>query len=165
MKMVFTATKDNAVFCPDCHKEMNKESEFCRHCGAKLRKSEIEAREKQAEEVKAEVLFYDAPKILPGDILRKREKIVFEARQHMIYTLLVPWLIGAALIPTGIRVIFTLVFAGVLIEIIALLVLSLSFVNWRYTMYGLTTDRVIRVRVSLAKISTRIPWAKFSSSG
>lgn len=160
MKIVFAATKDNAVFCPDCHKEMNKESSFCRYCGAKLRQSEIEAREKRAEEVKVEVLFYSTPKMMPKDILRRREKIVFEARPHMIYTLLAPWLIGAALIPIGIRVIFALVFAGVLIEIIALLVLSLSFVNWRYTIYGLTTDRVIRVRGVIGKDIYQNPLGK-----
>ncbi len=160
MKTVFTATKDNAVFCPDCHKEMNKESSFCRYCGAKLRQSEIEAREKQAEEVKVEVFLYDTPRMIPKDILRIGEKIVFEARPHMIYTLLVSWLIGVALIPIGIRVLFALVFAGVLIEIIAFLVLSLSFVNWRYTIYGLTTDRVIRLRGVIGKDIYQNPLGK-----
>jgi len=151
MKMVFSVTKDDVVYCPDCRKEMNKESSFCRYCGAKLRQTEIDAREKRAEEVKVDVFLYGAPQMLPYDILRMREKIVLEARPHMIYTLLLPWLIGAALILVGVRVMFSLVFVGVLTEIVAVLLLSLSFLNWRCTIYGLTTDRIIRVRGVIGK--------------
>lgn len=160
MKMVFSVTEESVVSCPECHRDMNRGSRFCRYCGAKLGQTEIDAREKPAEEVREEVTLYAEPRLIPKEMLRNRERIVFEFRPHVIYTLLTPWLIGLSLVAIGIRVLFVLVFAGILTEIIAVLVLSLSFVNWRYTIYCLTTERVIRLRGVIGKDLYQNPLGK-----
>ena len=84
-------------------------------------------------------------------MLKEGEKIVFEVHQHKVYTLLGSWIFGAILILVGIVVLSASILAGIIVEIIAFLVFFIPYLKWRYTIYGLTTGRVIRLKGIIGK--------------
>jgi len=84
-------------------------------------------------------------------MLKEGKKIFFEAHPHKVYTLLGSWIFGAILVIVGIAVFSDSIIAGIIIEVIAFLVFFIRYLNWRYTIYGLTTGRVIRLRGVIGK--------------
>jgi len=138
-------------YCPNCGKEIEEGSKFCKYCGAKVGEGEIEVKEKEIQQAREAVPSYDAPKMIPQDMLKEGDKIVFEAHPHKVYTLLGSWIFGAILVLVGIDVFSASVLAGIILEIIAFLVFFIPYLIWRYTIYGLTTGRVIRLRGVIGK--------------
>jgi len=139
------------MYCPNCGKEIEEGSKFCKYCGAKVGKGEIDVKEKEVQQARETVPSYDAPKMIPQDMLKEGEKIVFETHPHKVYTLLGSWIFGAILVLVGIAVFFASVLAGIIVEVIAFLVFLISYFKWRYTIYGLTTGRVIRLSGVIGK--------------
>lgn len=139
------------MYCPNCGKEIEEGSKFCKYCGAKVEEGEIEVKKKETQQARETVPSYDTPKMIPRDMLKEGEKIVFEAHPHKVYTLLGSWIFGAILVLVGVSVFFASVLAGIIVEIIAFLVFFISYLKWRYTIYGLTTGRVIRLRGVIGK--------------
>ena len=139
------------MYCPNCGKEIEKGSKFCKYCGAKIGGGEINVKEKEIQQARETVPSYDAPKMIPLDMLKEGEKIVFEAHPHKVYTLLGSWIFGVILVIVGVAVLSDSVLAGIIIEIIAFLVFFIPYLKWRCTIYGLTTGRVIRLRGIIGK--------------
>lgn len=137
--------------CPNCGKEIEEGSKFCKYCGAKVEKGEIEVKEKEVQQARETVPSYDAPRMIPRDMLKEGKKIFFEAHPHKVYTLLGSWIFGAILVLVGIGVFSDSVLAGIIVEIIAFLVFFIPYLKWRYKIYGLTTGRVIRLRGVMGK--------------
>jgi len=139
------------MYCPNCGKEIEEGSKFCKYCGAKIGEGEIRVKEKEIHQAREAVPSYDAHRMIPQDMLKEGEKIVFEAHPHKAYTLLSSWIFGAILVIVGIAVFSDSIIAGIIIEVIAFLVFFIRYLNWRYTIYGLTTGRVIRLRGVIGK--------------
>ncbi len=96
------------------------------------------------------IFTYDVPKMIPQYMLREGEKIVFEKHPHKLYTLLGPWIVGITNILLGI--IFYASFLVTLILImIGFLAILVPYLKWRYTIYALTTDRVMRLSGIIGK--------------
>jgi len=139
------------MYCPNCGKEIEAGSKFCRYCGANVGKSEIETRQKRVQEVKEIVSCYDTPKIIPKDVLEEGEMIAFETRPHKACYLLGWWIIGIFFFLSGVGAFFASYIAGIIILIIAFLVLGMPYLSWRFTVYCLTTGRVIRLKGIVGK--------------
>ena len=139
------------MYCPNCGKEIEERTKFCKYCGTKVGEGEIEVKEKEIQQARETVPSYDAPKMIPRDMLKEGEKIVFEAHPHKVYTLLKSWIFGAILVLVGIPLFSASILAGIIVEIIAFFVFFIPYLKWRYTIYGLTTARVIRLRGVIGK--------------
>ena len=139
------------MYCPNCGKQIEEGSKFCRYCGLSVGKSEIETRQKRVQEEKKVVSHYDIPKIIPRDRLKEGEMIVFETRPHKVHYLLALWIVGITFFIIGLGVLFASVIGGIILLIIALLFLGMSYLSWEFTFYCLTTERVIKLTGILNK--------------
>lgn len=147
------------MYCPNCGREIEKGSKFCKFCGAKTEEGEIGAKEKQAQQVRQTLPSYDIPRMIPRDMLKEGESIVFETHPHKVFTLLGPCILGFILV-LGAAAFFyistvevtppTLILAFVILLLGIYLPLS-SYLQWRYTIYALTTSRVIKLSGVITK--------------
>lgn len=147
------------MYCSNCGKEIEEGSKFCKYCGLKVEESEIETRQKRAQEEKKAVSHYDTPKIIPRDRFKEGEMIVFETRPHKVHYLLVWWIVGITFFIIGLWVLSFAsviggtisVIGGIILLIIALLFLGISYLSWKFTFYCLTAERVIKLKGILNK--------------
>ncbi|MBA7670562.1 hypothetical protein ES703_78708 [subsurface metagenome] len=147
------------MYCSNCGKEIEEGSKFCKYCGLKVEESEIETRQKRAQEEKKAVSYYDTPKIIPRDRFKEGEMIVFETRPHKVCYLLPWWIVGITFFIIGLWVLLSAsviggtisVIGGIILLIIALLFLGISYLSWKFTFYCLTAERVIKLKGILNK--------------
>jgi len=139
------------MHCPNCRKEIEERSKFCRYCGANVEESQIEARQKRVQEVKDIVSCYDTPKIMPKDVLEEGEMIAFETRPQKVCHLLGWWILGIIFFLSGVGAFFASYIAGVIILIIAFLMLGIPYLRWWFTVYCLTTGRVMKLKGIVSK--------------
>ncbi len=141
------------MYCPNCGKEVGDESKFCRYCGAKVEGGGIDAKQKQAQQILATMPSYDNPRMIPRDMLKENERIIFEKHPHKVFTLLGAWILGAILALSGVGLFFDSDFIGIgiIMEIFAFLLFFISYLSWKYTVYGLTTYRVMRLKGIIGK--------------
>ena len=141
------------MHCSNCGKEIEEGSKFCKYCGVKVEESEIETRQKRAQEEKKAVSHYDTPKIIPRDRFKEGEMIVFETRPHKVHYLLAWWIAGITFLIIGVLVLSASsdVTGGITLLIIALLFLGISYLSWKFTFYCLTAERVIKLKGILSK--------------
>lgn len=101
--------------------------------------------------------YYDKPKLIPMSMLKKGEKIVFESHPHKGYTLFSPWAMALGLFIIGISVYIAgsmdkaIHITGISIILIGILWGVVAYFKWRFTIYGLTTERIIRLTGVIAK--------------
>lgn len=140
------------MFCPKCGKKIEEGSKFCKYCGAEI--SQV-GENKVEEEKKKEKLFvnsYNAPKMLPKEILKEGEKIIFEEHPNKVYSLIAPWIFGIILIIVGL-VLWKYIgpFFGIIIELIGILSIIIPYIQWGHSIYAITTERVLRLKGVIGK--------------
>jgi len=139
------------MYCPNCGREIEKGSKFCKFCGAKTEEGEIGAKEKQAQQVRQTLPSYDIPRMIPRDMLKEGESIVFETHPHKVFTLLAPCILGPILV-LGAVALFNISPTLALVTILTgIYVLFIPYLKWRYTIYALTTSRVIKLSGVITK--------------
>lgn len=139
------------MYCSNCGKQIDPGSKFCKYCGAKVKEGEIDGKAKGTQPVRETVPSDEPSKMIPRNMLKEGEKIIFEVHPHKVYTLLGPWIFGAILVLGGVGAFLVSVLAGIIVEVIAFLVFLVPYLKWRYTIYALTTGRVIRLRGVISK--------------
>lgn len=135
--------------CINCNTEVSETDKFCRNCGQKLVKVEREWSSEGQE------LVYERAGIVPQEILAPGEHLSFETRPILWLWLVGPILlalvgiiiaIAAQFFPEVVPsfVVTGITWLGIVILLVALLLMALKTLQWRYTAYAATNRRIIR---------------------
>jgi membrane protein YdbS with pleckstrin-like domain len=152
---------DNNMYCPNCGKQVDNESNFCRYCGAKVYKSDICVNDKEIPQnsVPNGVSLYDSPKLITEDMfkLKEGEKMVFETKPSIKCSLFMPVLCGIITALIGLPFLYFpllalfLAWMGIVIELIALGIILIPYLAFKNMIYGLTTHRIIKITGIIGK--------------
>lgn len=138
------------MFCPNCGKEIERGAKFCKACGTKSGQLESDNEKKQMTR-KVDIRSYKVPKMIPGNMLKSGENIILETHPHRLYSLIASWFFGGIFFVGGIFLLFGSPYIGVAALFLGLLILLIPFLKWKYTIYVLTTVRIMTLRGMIAK--------------
>ena len=109
------------------------------------------------------VATYNTPKMVARDVLRTGEELIFEAHPQKVYTLLLPYTLGSLFLILAIAVLAISIKGGLsarqtviavcLLVTIGLVIFIKSYLKYRFTIYCLTTNRVMTLSGVLRKDS------------
>ncbi len=141
------------MYCPNCGKQIDDESSFCRYCGAKVDKSDICVSDKEIPH--NSVPLYDTPKLITGDMfkLKEGEKMVFETKPSITCSLLGPVFGGIIIALIGVPFLYFpfLAWMGICVELTAFLTILISYLIFKNMIYGLTTHRIMKITGIIGK--------------
>ncbi|HPT77315.1 PH domain-containing protein [Acetomicrobium sp.] len=141
------------MYCPNCGKQIDDESSFCRYCGTKVDKSDICVSDKEIPHVSLPL--YDIPKLITEDMfkLKEGEKMVFETKPLIKCSLLYPAIFGIIIALMGVPFLYFPFLAemGIYIELIAFLIIFIPYLIFKNMIYGLTTHRIIKITGIIGK--------------
>jgi len=141
------------MYCPNCGKQVDNESKFCRYCGTKVYKSDICVSDKEIPHVSLPL--YDIPKLITEDMfkLKEGEKMVFETKPLIKCSLLYPAIFGIIIALMGAPFLYFPFLAemGIYIELIAFLIIFIPYLIYKNMIYGLTTHRIIKITGIIGK--------------
>jgi uncharacterized membrane protein YdbT with pleckstrin-like domain len=89
--------------------------------------------------------------MLPIDILEEGEGIIFEEHPQLGMTLFWSWVFGGLLLLLAIICLFISPFVGIGILLVAIVMPLIQYLQWRATIYGLTSGRIIRLKGLIGK--------------
>lgn len=141
------------MFCSKCGKEINDSSKFCRFCGAKL-DIQSPSSSDNYEKKKHYYHSYPIPTMISSDLHDRSEEFYFECRPSLICFNFVMFFLCTFLFIISLYLILVdtafLAMSSIIIVGLVLL-LFISVLQWKHTIYALTTKRVLRISGVIGK--------------
>ena len=139
------------MYCPSCGGPVDEGNKFCKHCGNAIMNPTIGTEHRKTARDTSSISSYEAPKLLPEDMLKDGERIVFEVHPHKVFTLLGSWILGIFLAIFGLALLAGTVVGGIAVLVLDVVIVVGAYLRWQYTIYALTTERVIRLKGIIGK--------------
>jgi len=133
------------MYCSKCGKEIEESSQYCKYCGTRVEGDTLESAHERLKKSSEDVSTYEMPKMIPLDMLEKYERIVVETHPSKMGAFF-NYIAGALLfLAVGfiVLIVFNWEVFGAILIIVGLIIALIGYLKWRYTIYGLTTNRTI----------------------
>jgi membrane protein YdbS with pleckstrin-like domain len=139
------------MYCTHCGTAIEEKDKFCGRCGEG---SAVAGDGVSGESVISPTVpknVYEKARMLPQRILRHGEGIVFENRPHFGFSMCHSFVLAGLIGLLGGSFLLVGLYYGILLLGLAGLVVLSRYLKWRFTIYALTTERVIRLRGIIGK--------------